>query len=192
MKFIAHVCTLALVIASGVNAQTTRTTITDTIYDGAGGLVTGSCTYSLASGRATGAAGSQVAAEPVTVRFTSGAFSALVVPTDTMTPSGQSYTVRCSGTRGWSKSGYWTVPTSGSPITLDAVWVSVAPVPPVTFLPSQINARGKATGTYCLTVVDGVVTGLVLCTAGSGTTPATWSAMTSAWSSYTSAWSSYQ
>jgi hypothetical protein len=177
--------TLALLFAPlALFAQTPLTTVTHTIYDAVGQPVTGSCTLRLASGRARGAAGGEIVGEPVTVRFTNGAFSAQVVPTDTQTPSMQYYSINCSGTRGWSKSGAWIVPTSVSPVDWDAVWVNAPPSPPITFLPAQIYAGGLSTGTYCLSVTNGAVTGLAPCSGGGGAL--SWSGLTNGqWSGLT-------
>ncbi len=167
------------VFACSLFAQIPGTQITDMIYDGAGQPVTGSCTYRLASGRATGSDGSQISGEPVTVRFTNGVFSAVILPTDTMTDVLnplliQSYSVSCSGSRGWAKSGFWTVATSGTALRLQDLWTTPAPTPPILIPPPQIDARGKPTATYCLDVTNGVVTGLSLCAGGSGGGDGTW------------------
>ncbi len=181
-------CVQALLLCAFTLFAQSTVTVTDSIIDGANQGVTGSCTYRLASGRALAGSGAQIVGEPVTVRFSAGVFSAAIVPT----PAEHYYSVSCSGSRGWSKTGAWIVPASG-PVTLNDIWVNVPPAPPITFLPLQINVTGLTNGTqYCIVPVSGVAT-LVACTGGGGGSfPATWSAMTSAWSSYASSWSSYQ
>jgi hypothetical protein len=174
--------TLLFAFALALAAQS-LTPVADTIKDGANQGVTGSCTYRLASGRAVGAVDQQLVGEPVTVRFTNGAFSAAIVPTDTATPATQYYTVSCSGSRGWSQQGYWIVPTSGTALKLKDLWVALPPSPPATFLPSQIRQAGA--GTWCLTSIDGVVAWRQPC-GSSGTL--TWGNATGTWGTVTGTW----
>ena len=162
---------LLVMLAASLWGQDSLTTISDVVHDGSGAGVTGTCTYTAATGRFLGAALDQIVGEPVVVPITAGIFFAKLVPTDTALPVGQYYQVVCAGNRGWKLTGYWLVPTSGSPLRLKDIWASTAPSPGILIPPPQISALGLTSGTYCFAVVNGVVQpALVACSAGGGTT----------------------
>jgi hypothetical protein len=136
---------------------------------------------------------------PIPVTVSGGAFSVNLVPNDTCIPAGTSYTVTwqmSSATPGaaqqWQE--IWVVPTSSTPVTVDSIIVQVAPSPNLLLPPTQIAAAGLGNGTYCLNVVAGVITGLVVCTGGGGgssswslTTSSSWTSVTStSWTGLTS------
>jgi hypothetical protein len=177
-------------------AQAAETTVTGTITDPAGDLVSGSCTIQAVE-PFSATNGWRVVGAPTTVYFSGGAFSASLVPTDTATPAGQYYKVTCAVPRqtisGRLISGYswgpvyWLVPTSATSLDISAVEISSPPAAPYMLSPVQISASGLATGVYCLNVMNGAVTGLVACTSGSSGSNPHWSTVTSSsWATMTS------
>lgn len=80
---------------------------------------------------------------------TNGVFAADLEPNDTSLPAGTSYAVRYAPTVGlkidpWSE--VWVVPTSGSPLKVNAVRVAVAPSPGVLIQLQQLAASGATNG----------------------------------------------
>lgn len=116
-------------------AQTT--TITGTITDPAGDRLSGACSVQ-AVGPFTAASGWRVIGAPTVVKFSGGAFTTALAPTDSATPAGQYYKVTCSvpqqtvngrlvGPFSWGPR-YWLVPTNAEPLDIGTVEVT-APVP---------------------------------------------------------------
>lgn len=85
----------------------------------------------------------------ITVRFTAGAFSVSLIPNDTCTPTGSAYSVSWQLSGGQAFTEWWRVPTSGSPVTVDSVRVTVPPAINTSFNPSQLTQAGATTG-MCL------------------------------------------
>lgn len=118
------------------------------------------------------------------VRFSNGAFAVALVPNDGCVPSGTSYTVswQLGGGKGWNET--WVVPTSASPVTIDAVRTEVPPPVTVKVHLSQLDlgAVGPAK-TYCLAVPAGATTA-VECAPGGGSLGKTWNdLMSTTWNS---------
>ena len=122
-----------------IAAAQTTTTVTGTITDAAGDLLSGSCSIQ-AVGPFSAAAGWRVIGAAVSVKFTAGQFSANVIPTDSASPSGQYYKVTCtvpdqvvngrSVTKfSWGPR-YWLVPTNSATIDLGTVELTVPPPTP--------------------------------------------------------------
>lgn len=63
---------------------------------------------------------------------------------------------------------YWTVPASGGPYKVKEIETATAATPSMRLTFPQLPTGGAATGTYCLQVVNGVVTGLTACLIGGG------------------------
>lgn len=115
----------------------------------------------------------------LTVKFTSGAFAVRLVPNDTCTPAGTSYSVswQLTGGKTWSET--WVVPTSATPLTVDEVRVEVPPVPEVKFRLAQLDLGAvDPAKTYCLQAPSGT-TQAAECSAGSGAPGHTWNDLAS-------------
>lgn len=186
---------LALCALIAAHADTTVTATFATPVTG--DKPSGSCTIQ-ALGLAS--AGSyRLVGSPVVVPFTDGALSVSLIPTDAVTPAGQYYRVTCQVPTQRAASGrtisgyswgptYWLVPTSGSTLDVSAVEITTAPASPtIAFLPRSAPA-GTADGTYCVQVASGIVTGLIACSGGGGSSPATWATITSTWATVTGTW----
>lgn len=120
----------------------------------------------------------------LTVKFTNGAFSAHLVPNDTCDPAGTSYSVswQLTGGKTWPET--WVVPTSVTPVTVDAVRVEVPPVPELKFLLAQLDLGAvDPAKTYCLQVPAGT-TQAAECSTGGGVPGHTWNDLsTTTWDS---------
>lgn len=129
------------------------TTVAGTIKAPTGESVSGSCSIQALGFNAAG--GTYVIGAPTIVKFTVGAFTAALQPTDAATPSGQYYRVTCTipaqtvGTReirGYTdaRARTWVVPTSGSTLTIADVEVVDAPIPPSRYM-RQTGAWSSST-----------------------------------------------
>jgi hypothetical protein len=117
------------------------TTVTDTIYNGAGEPVSGTL-FITANSQFEGASGEQVYEQPITVTIGSdGVFSVSLYPNDTATPAGTSYNVNYSldgppGFSGQAPEETWVVPTSVPAVGLADVRTSPTPIPSgISYLP---------------------------------------------------------
>lgn len=137
-----------------LGAQTSTTTVSGTITDAAGDLLSGSCAIH-AVGPFSAATGWRVIGATVTVKFTNGQFLANVIPTDSATPAGQYYKVTCSipdqtvnghiiTKFSWGPR-YWLVPTNAGSIDLGTVEITAPPpTPSWSLLLSQVG-QSRAT-----------------------------------------------
>ena len=126
-------------------AQTT--TITATITDPTGDLLSGSCSIQ-AVGSFTAATGWRVVGAPTVVRFSGGVFSVSLAPTDSASSSTlvtQYYRVTCAVPQqtvsghvvepySWGPR-YWSVPTSVTSLDIGAIELSSPPPQPVPVVP---------------------------------------------------------
>jgi len=174
-----------LALAGGISTLYGQTTITGTIsvptYNDP---VSGTCTITAFGFEA--ATHVQVWGVPVQVNFTAGALRVTLQPTDTATPAGQYYTVRCSvplqvinGHRigPWNdpKPRYWLVPSSPSTLGIGDVQITgTPPAPSLLFLISQLNVSTVANGDYCIQVASGIASLGSGCTGGSSGGDGTW------------------
>jgi hypothetical protein len=128
---------LLLALAVGATAQTT-TTVTGTMTSPAGDMLAGSCSIQ-AVASFTAAAGWRVIGTPMLVRFTGGAFTATLAPTDGSAPA--YYRVSCAvpqqmvgghsvGPFSWGPR-YWVVPTSSTSVDIGTVEMTSAPTSPL-------------------------------------------------------------
>jgi hypothetical protein len=136
---------LFLAITRCATAQTT--TITATITDPMGDPISGSCSVQGVGGF-TAATGWRVIGAPTAVRFSSGAFSVSLAPTDSASPSSlavQYYRVTCavplqivSGHTiqpySWGPR-YWSVPTSFVSVDIGAIEMTSPPPQPAPIIP---------------------------------------------------------
>ncbi len=128
------------------------TTVTDTLFDPSSGPVSGTM-YITANSQFEAIGDIQVYQNPVVVQInSSGVFSVPLYPNDTATPAGTSYTVHYSldfppGWSGQTPTEVWVVPTSPTPIGLDAVRVPQAPTP--------VSTAAPADATYVTRTVNG-------------------------------------
>lgn len=130
---------LLLLFSLGAAAQNT-TTVTGTMTDPAGDLLSGSCSLQ-AVGPFTAASGWHVIGAPTVVTFSGGALAAPVAPTDSASPSGtQYYKVTCAvpqqtvngrlvGPYSWGPR-YWVVPTSATSMDIGTVEMASPPTSP--------------------------------------------------------------
>jgi hypothetical protein len=151
---------LFLLLSIAAIAQTT--TVTGTITDPGGDLISGQCSIQ-AVGPFTAIAGWRVVGAPMTVSFTAGAFSASLAPTDSASPEGQNYKVTCAVPRqivsgrtierySWGPR-YWLVPTSGSPLDVKDVEVTTPPPGPSwTILWQQLPSSATSTDPGCTAI----------------------------------------
>jgi hypothetical protein len=121
--------TLVITLACGLHAQTTPTTVIATRVTGSQEHLSGSCSIqAVTSVSATG--GERVEPVPTVVKFTNGAFTVSLIPTDTTTGPTY-YRVTCTaplqtiggrqvGPATWGPN-KWFVPTSATPVTVGTV-----------------------------------------------------------------------
>ena len=132
-------------------AQTT--TITGTITDPAGDPLSGACSVQ-AVGPFTAASGWRVVAAPTVVRFSGGAFTTALAPTDSATPAGQCYKVTSSvpqqtvngrsvGPYSWGPR-YWLVPTNANSVAIGTVEMTCPPPSPAWLIQWQQLAQNGA------------------------------------------------
>ncbi len=147
---------IAILLLWSCAAAAQTTTVTGTMTDAAGDLLSGSCSiqaiepFSAADGwRVTGA--------PMVVSFSGGSFSASLAPTDSATPAGQYYKVTCAvpkqsvgghvvGPYSWGPR-YWLVPTSSK--ALDISLVETSSTPPSPSLDNPMATDGSAEWSAC-------------------------------------------
>ena len=147
------ICVLLLL---GFQALAQTTTVTGTITDPAGDLLSGSCAIQ-AVGPFSAAAGWRVTAAPMVVRFSAGAFTAALAPTDSASPAGQYYKVTCAvpqqtvggrsvGPYSWGPR-YWLVPTNSATLDIGTVEISAPPPSPSWVINwSQLAQNGAQNG----------------------------------------------
>lgn len=70
---------------------------------------------------------------------TAGNFTASLIPNDIATPPGTAYTVRYIPANGSPWTEYWTVPTSATPVMINAIRASVAPTPSTSISWNQLT-----------------------------------------------------
>jgi hypothetical protein len=179
----------------GVGASVAQTTtVAQTILNPDGTQATGQVAFRIAAACNT-PAGTYVGDKTITIHFTNGAFSVALAPNDTCLPaSTYGATWLLSGGHSWEET--WFVPTSSSPLRVSSVVIPSIPAPSIFISPPQIMAAGLSNGSYCLSVANGVVSGLVTCASGT-TNPfagQTWRQLTaSVWSQMTTyTWSQMQ
>jgi len=135
-------------------AQTT--TITGMITDPAGDPLSGACSVQ-AVGPFTAASGWRVIGAPTVVRFSGGAFTFALAPTDSATPAGQYYKVTCSvpqqavngrsvGPYSWGPR-YWLIPTNANSLDIGTVEMTSPPPSPSWVINwSQLAQNGAQVG----------------------------------------------
>jgi len=158
-------------LGAALYAQQQLTQVQDTIKDASGQPVSGQCTYQAAA-RFQDSNQEQIFGSPVTRKFAGGQIALSLVPTDTGVPGPQYYKASCTGVSSsggsWQHNGNWIVPTTSSTLKLQDIWAATPPAPSIMILPGQILATGLSNGSYCLSVVNGQVTGLTACGGGGG------------------------
>lgn len=121
-----------------------------------------------------------------------GNFSASLIPNDTATPAGTSYSVRYIPNSGAAWTQTWVVPTSASPVKVNQVRVMSVPTSSLLLLLSQLSTTGATEGN-CIKIVNGAPT---WASCGVVDTPAgkTWAQLTTyTWASIsTTTWSQLQ
>lgn len=136
---------LLLAFSRCASAQTT--TITATITDPMGDPLSGSCSIQGVGGF-TAATGWHVIGAPTAVRFSGGAFSVSLAPTDSASPSSlvaQYYRVTCAvplqivgghtiQPYSWGPR-YWSVPTSSMSVDIGAIEMTSPPPQPAPMIP---------------------------------------------------------
>ena len=148
--------TAILFLCACAVAAAPTTSVTGTMTDAAGDPLSGFCSIQ-AVGPFSTATGWRVIGAPMQVKFTGGAFTAVLVPTDSATPSGQYYKVACSvpdqtvngraiAKFSWGPR-YWLVPTNLNALDIGAVELSAAPPDPSwQILWQQMARNGAALG----------------------------------------------
>jgi len=148
-----RICIL-LSLCWAVFAQTT--TVTGTFADAAGDPLAGSCSIQ-AVGPFTAASGWSVIGAPTVVKFSGGALTVPLVPTDSASPSTQYYKVTCAvpqqtvngrlvGPYSWGPR-YWVVPTSATSIDIGTVEMTSPPTSPAWIIQwSQLAQNGAQPG----------------------------------------------
>lgn len=129
---------LLALLASSLAGQT-LTTVSGTVRDAAGNLVTGTLTVDPISFLSVD--GDRVAQGPISSNITAGVLSIDLAPNVGATPSGTSYSIRImSSDRRYRSIGTWIVPDTGT-ATLSAVWQSSAPIPTTQLQLSSVLAN---------------------------------------------------
>lgn len=143
--------TFLLLPVISLSAQTT-TTVTDTLYTPSGVPVTGG-TIVLTLSTAFTSGGHFVPTQSIQVFIGSaaglppGQFSVNLYPNDTGVPAGTSYTATYNLFNGvTAPPEIWVVPTSASPVNLNTVRTSPAPVPSAIIALSNLAQGGATTG----------------------------------------------
>jgi hypothetical protein len=119
------------------------------------------CTFTIVGPNVPGslAGGADVTPSTLTYEVRAGVVNLSLVPNDAITPSGTSYRVTkaCRPPAPAITVETWVVPTSASPLGIDAVRVAAAPSPAVYGIPSQTGNIGKilmTTGTIPFWALD--------------------------------------
>lgn len=163
-------------------------TVAATSMQGAGQALASGTIVITASTSWTATDGTLVEPVSKTVSVSNGAFSVLLEPNDQSTSLGTFYQVVYHLSNAIKRNETWVVPTSSVPLTVSQVVYTTPPIVPTMIGPQAIFAKGISDGSYCLNVVAGIVTGLTLCSGGTGgTTALSFAALTSTeWSNLTS------
>lgn len=158
------------------------TTITQSVKAPDGTLVNGTVYIRITAACSSGS--DYISDKTLAVKFASGAFSVRLVPNDTCDPAGTSYSVSWQVTGGKTWPETWFVPTSATPVTVDAVRVEVPPTPEVKFHLAQLDlGTVDPTRTYCLQAPAGT-TQLAECSPGGGVPGHSWNDLgTTTWDS---------
>ncbi len=134
----------AMLVLGIVTMAHAQTTVSDRIYSPLNG--------SLFEGRLVVTAPDMTYAGRTYVRgsreyvVSGGNFNASLIPNDAATPAGTAYTVRYIPASGSSWTEYWTVPTSASPVKINAIRAAVAPSPSTSISWSQITGAPTFSG----------------------------------------------
>jgi len=120
------------------------TTITDTLYDARGKLVSGRITIKWDAFTVPGPR--TVAAGQVAVAVRNGAFTVELEPGDTAQPAAVDYTAEYRLSDGLLKYERWRVPTSATPVTISAVRLSTVQTPATMLALTQLSPVGAAKG----------------------------------------------
>jgi hypothetical protein len=142
-----------LLLAFCLPAFAQTTTVTGTIRDPAGDPLSGACSVQ-AVGPFTAASGWRVIGAPTVVRFSGGAFTFALAPTDSATPAGQYYKVTCSvpqqtvngrsvGPFSWGPR-YWLIPTNANSLDIGTVEMTSPPPGPSWLIQWQQLAQNGA------------------------------------------------
>lgn len=131
------ILTLALLCAAPSWAA--LTTVTDTIYNGTGGLATG--TIRITPVVRFTSQGNEVYGITFSTNISRGVFSVNLSPTDVAVPTNIYYIVRYSinGNPGTAPTEYWVVPTSVTPVGLSTVRSTPTANPTVMFSVAQLT-----------------------------------------------------
>ena len=136
-----RLCLLSLLLVSVLGAQTT---IEDVLLNADTTKFQGQCTISwrqFTQGVKT------IAAGQTHLVIVDGFLRVDLEPNDTATPVGTSYRVECSASDSPVRfRERWVVTTSGTPLSVSAVRVSVAPSPTVLIALSQLSPIGASSG----------------------------------------------
>lgn len=130
-----------LLILWSVAAWSATTTVSQSIVGPDGLPASGTINIRITAPCASGA--DYVGAKTISRAF-SGTLVVKLVPNDTCSPSGTSYTAGWTFSDGRTLSQVWVVPTSVSPVTVDSVVTATAPVPSVAVALTAL-ARSGAT-----------------------------------------------
>jgi hypothetical protein len=180
VKFLRTVnfCAVLLLLVLAGPAYCATTTVTQTIKNPDDTPASGTALIRISKPCKSGA--NYVGDQTIRVRFTAGAFSVALVPNDTCSPIGTTYTVSWVLAGGTPRYQTWRVPTSGAAVTVDSVVVPTA---------DTAGLGNLADGSYCMVVAGNIVTSLTSgpCGGGSGPVTLSWSHLTnSTWTSITS------
>ncbi len=147
---------VVLGILGSVPAWCALTCVSDTLYDGAGGLANGTIRISWPTFQALGDL-HQVPAGSLTVPVVNGILSVSLEPTDNTLPSNIFYTVLYSIVNGPPRNQeFWLVPTSGICQGLSALRTLTAPTPGLGIVLSQVS--GATAGSVIFAAASGTLT----------------------------------
>jgi hypothetical protein len=120
------------------------TTVTQTVVNPDGTPASGQVLIRLSAACKAGPV--YVGDKTVTVKFSGGSFAVNLMPNDTCVPSGTSYSASwtLTGGRAWNET--WVVPSSSSPISVDAVVATTTPLPSYLVQWPQLAQNGAQYG----------------------------------------------